>query len=131
MTDKNMADVADKAVDKLAAVAEAIGRMAPGVWESAVRSERVEGIVNVALLLGLCVMAVFALRKFSSELAAWKVLERKPYDDFPLMPPVWGLVALTASVVAIGMNCDNLANEVARVVSPDYYAAHSLLSVVK
>lgn len=127
MADKSMADVADKAVDKLAQVADAIGRLAPGIWESAVRSERVEGIVNVVLMIALCVLCVFQVRKFLAVLA---VEQAKDFRD-PELTVIWGLVAAIALCVAIGVTSSNLGTELSRAVSPEYYAAHALLGAVK
>lgn len=127
MADRNMADVADKAVDKLSQVADAIGRLAPGVWESAVRSERVEGIVNVAIIIVLCVLCVFPVRKF---LAVLKAEKENDFRD-PELPVIWGIIGLVALGTALGVTASNLGTELSRAVSPEYYAAHSLLQAAK
>src|SRR5688572_13770236 len=118
MSDKNMADVADKAVDKLAEVEVETGRMKTGVCESAVRSERVEGIVNVTLLLAGCVLATLASRKALSEMA-----EFRKHDRDATGFAVWCVVAGCALLFAVIAMIGNAGDEISRAVSPEYYAA--------
>ena len=119
-----MADVADKAVDKLGAVVDALSRLAPDVWASAVRSERVEGISNCVILVGFVVATALVTARF------WRWVNGQKDKNGPeVVLPVLALAVTWA--VAVGILIGNLGTELSRAVSPEYYAASHFMQVLQ
>lgn len=136
MTDKNMADVADRAVDKLSAIADAIGRIAPGTWESAVNSERAEGITWIVLIALGWAAFVPCLIRFVAE---WRKQERygnrergeQVEEGSVVVMGTYGVLGAVIGLFAFIVTCSELPDAVSRVVGPEYWAAHSILRAVQ
>lgn len=124
MIDKNMADVAEKAVDKLSAVVDSVSRLAPDVWAAAVRSERIEGVTNTLLLVASYVAGTIITRKFY----AWAKAARDPTEPEVVLPAM-GLAVIWA--VVVGLTLSNLGTELSRAFSPEYHAAAYFLRAVQ
>lgn len=123
--DKTMADVADKAVDKITAgveaVAKAVEKVAPHVWEVLVRQAFAEGVVSLVTAAVTILVVSIAAR------LAWK--RRKSLDDdlwSPLLIP-GGMIAAFGIVFAIMELRDGLLH----VLTPEYYAATQLIEAAK
>jgi hypothetical protein len=125
--DKNFADVADKAVDKLAggadAVAKAIAKVAPHAWEAAVRGALAEGISNLvvgSVVLGLTLYAIHRATKYI----------RTHKDDFDIVFPLmmFGGIALVAGLM---FGIHNVQDGIQKVVAPEYHAALKILEAAK
>lgn len=144
MTDKNIADVADKAVDQLVAISEALRKLAPGAWESAVRAQRVDGIVWCSLItLGwlvfayLCVSVLRELRAHDAhdEYCRTHSKHNTPYDPPKDGDTIWGIGGMVVGA-AIGLftlvgTVSELPDAIGRVAEPEAWAAAHLIQAVK
>ena len=127
MSDKNMADVADKAVDKLAAgieaVARAAERAAPHVWELSIRQVRWDGALDLAVGLGALAAAWFGGKW------AWPGTGKRDYDEPPreLVIIVVALVVVTLAGVGIAHARSGLM----LLGNAQYYAALRIVEAAK
>lgn len=146
MSDKNMADVADKAVDKLAAgveqVAAAFKKVAPPAWDVMVRQQFVAGIVDLAAF-AIGVVAVFVLARRAKTLAE-QIVSRKirgdvrevkrgyvDHDADPTMAFPWLAAAVLLTVLSAIKFVWWVPESVQQIVNPEYFAAKELLGAGK
>ncbi len=128
MADKNMADVADKALDKatgaIGEMAEAVKKIAPQAWEIMVRQQIVEGVVyGVACTIAVVVSGIVAYRLWG------RVNNGKEVYEDPMGPlPLIGL--LCALATCIGFACQ-VPGYVMQAASPEYHAIKMLIEVAK
>ncbi len=120
MTDKNMVDVADKAVDKIASgvehMARAIERAAPVVWSAEIRFQLAWAIGTIVANL---VMIVFAWLLFK-RVQAWHKTEDGEFSSAMLF------CAALVGVVVAGVAAVNFPDAFATIVSPEREAIRSL-----
>lgn len=130
MNEKNMADVADKAVDKIAggieAIAKAVEKVAPHTWEVMVRQQIAEGIVSlsyVALAWLLVFVGYRLIRRYT---------RKEGIDWSGPNPGSLGIMALGIFACVTLIATFGEAPEATRkFINPEYYAAKELLSAVK
>lgn len=129
MDEKTFAGVADKAVDKIAggveAVAKAVEKVAPHVWEVMVRQVVAEGVFAIVTGLIVAIVTWLAAKK------AWasRPPEGESYDDFPRT-----MISIVIIVAAAGFgiySLGQLREGAMKVANPQYYAAMMLISSVK
>lgn len=125
----NMSDVADKAVDKIAsgieAVANAIQKVAPHVWEVMVKQKLTEGIIFGLLWLGIGAALIFVAPKKIRSLYAWASAGGE-YSDrwFGFVPAV-----ISVAVLAV-LAARAIPNYALQALNPQYYAAKELIEGV-
>lgn len=134
MTDKTIADVLDKSIDKLsggaAEIAKAAKAAAPHAWEVAVRRQVIVGITD--LLLQLCAVAliVWMVRISRRVLAArdWKLGD---LDDGP-NAAFWActVTAILGIVVATWIIGEE-PRPINRLLAPEYYTAVDLIDELR
>lgn len=126
MSDKNLVDVADKAVDHIAdgvqKIAAAVEKLAPGAWEMAVRQQRAEGLVD--LVLGCAMLAattaIFAL--------VWRAIA-KMEDDADRVG-MRTLASVVASLAAMLWLFQLAKPGLLTWQNPEFYAAKTLVEAV-
>jgi hypothetical protein len=126
--DKNFADVADKAVDKLSsgveAVARAVEKVAPHVWETAVRQSVAEG--GTSLVLGL------ALLVFTWRATKWAWPAKSTRENYELPPRE--MVCIVVGGIALllgGIGVCEVRDGALRLANPQYYAAMRIIEAAK
>ncbi len=147
MTEKNMAEVADKAVDKIAggveAVAKAVEKVAPRVWELLVRQTIAEGVASLALALVVGVGFVIAL-KYLLPVSKRRIKLNNSHKWVPCKPDDFGDYTMPAGeavgagvgliiggIVAFFYVLTQVHGGTLRLVNPEYYAAKELIEAAK
>lgn len=125
MNDKNMADVADKAVDKLAngfnAIAAAVNKVAPHAWDLAVRQQRIDAVTSL-VSCGVLVAAALILLWISSK---WWRSENEDRSGFSISSAV---VCACFCVLILAFWVPKYAH---RYLNAEYFAAKEILEAVK
>ena len=146
MTDKTIADVLDKSVDKLsggaAEVAKAIKQMAPHAWEVAVRQQAIEGwagLITCSVVIALCAAVALVAKpyigekKYSSDGGGFDS-DKPNYTGAQRYPTTRSMLALlslaAAMVVSVGCAC-GVYSSALQVANPEYYAAQAFLGAIK
>jgi len=127
MTDKTIAEVLDKSIDKLSGgateVAKTIKSMAPHAWEVAVRQQVLDGIVWCVIWLVFLVPTVVVAR----------VAIRRFHDD-KADPDGTISAALVAGFAALLLSMALLMDgrkAIGKIANPEYYAAMAILGADK
>jgi hypothetical protein len=148
MSDKNMADVADKAVDKLAggieAVAKAVEKVAPHVWEILVRQARVAGVTELATLaFSFCIFAILVVlaRRLANQTVERRVrgeMEKmrrgfmdSTNDDCPTAAFPFLLAALALAPFLVVRVFWYMPESIQKIATPEYFAAQELIRAAK
>jgi hypothetical protein len=135
VTDKTIADVLDKSIDKLsggaAEVAKAVKHIAPHAWEVAVRQQIVEGITTLAMVaLAFCTW-LWVLHKYRAVLkkCGGVHMDERAIDVNAafIMALCTGCVGCTVAVY--GFNVAPTA--IQKLITPEYYAAWEFIDAVK
>lgn len=129
MTDKTIADVLDKSIDKLsggaAELAKAAKQVAPHAWEVAVRQQVIEGGIQFAFHAALGAVFVYCLvltrRRWGG------LVDGAGQADFPPAPYILAAILLWGAGLSLSCAFDALP----RVINPQYYAAKAILEAVK
>lgn len=125
---KNMAEVADKAVDKLAAgveqLAAAARKVAPQAWDIMVHQQRIEGS------FGLATDAFLVVSIVAFCIWAWRANRTLSWQD-PSPAAIITIVGSVASLIAAIVVLSTAPGYAMQLVNPEYYAAMQLLAVVK
>jgi hypothetical protein len=134
MTDKTIADVLDKSVDKLsggaAEIAKAAKQMAPHAWEVAVRQQVAEGWMSIAcnaawIAFVLAVATIFALLVRRH----WARIRQD--DDLASGVVVGGTVGVAIALLTVCFAVDAATDAALKIANPEYYAAKALLGAAK
>ncbi len=139
MSDETAADVASKLVDKLSngadRLAQAVGKVAPHAWETAVRAQRTDALVT---LVGVgIVLSIIAFAAYRLIGPYWTAVTpaRRGYNDQDEPDEEARLIArwLSGAVVllCIGISAWNVPDAIRGLCNPEYYAALALLAAVK
>lgn len=130
MTDKTIADVLDKSIDRLSGgaseIAKAAKQVAPHAWEVAVRQQVIEGTVYF-VLLGLAIVASVSLLIYAARNGGWENMSESDAKPSGLALIAGGFIG---TISGIALLC-GLSGNVGRIVNPEYAAAEALLEAVK
>jgi hypothetical protein len=124
MTDKNMADVADKAVSELGRLADAFQKVAPGLWRSMVDYEFTYAIVSI----GACLL--FTMASAAVVLAAYRMYQKAKDGDETACATI-GVLALIVFATSLFVTAVNLPSNIATIRAPEAEAAHVILSSMR
>lgn len=134
MSDKNMADVADKVVDKVEALVQAMAKVAPEVWETMVRAERIAGVTRVVTWVLLLGVAYVAYRVTKWRVEQWKGLYGDEaesallYDAGAFFGAAIGVSLIVACVVTLFVSGGSVAQQ---ILVPEYAAGMRLLEAAR
>ena len=121
---KTIADVLDKSIDKLSAVAEAIQKAAPDFWRSSVRGHRIEGITHLVIWLAVATIAALGMRAFFREMRK----DRCDQADSAIPAMIVGCIAAVIAIIAALSSGGDTVN---KVINPEWFAAWDLIRAVK
>ena len=125
MDQKNMADVADKAIDKVTAgveaVAKAVEKVAPHVWEILVRQATTQGAVDLALGVALVVAAVALFIVCFRRLRSANSMDASDCYAFVCLLVIVPLFLGVMMARSGGL----------RAANPEYYAARELIEAAR
>lgn len=129
MTDKTIADVLEKSIDKLsggaAELAKAAKQVAPHAWEVAVRQQVIQGVSLAVVWFGL-LASIYALVRWGIYLKRDNGSQTE--DDLGIGAfIIAGMIAFLAALAAI---CGS-ADVIGMIFNPEYYAARAILGAVK
>jgi hypothetical protein len=133
MTDKTIADVLDKSIDKLsggaAEVAKTIKSMAPHAWEVAVRQQVVEGVTSLVVMAAAIACALLFYRLLGAKMNERdKPIYQVAYlSDLAMALRIVFVALLVGVLVSIGCAIHGAK----RLANPEYYAAMAILGAVK
>lgn len=128
-TEKTVAQVMDKAIDKVSdvvgAMAQAINKIAPDVWRIMIKQQYAKAIMACIVPVGF--LAVLLTYMYF----VGKLWNPKPDDD-DHEPRMW-----IARILPIGLSCfaglwffNRLADAAALLINPEYYAIQDLLRMI-
>jgi hypothetical protein len=125
MSDKNIADVANKAIDKIEQLAQAMASRAPEGWDLLVRAERLSGWIDLATALVCAIVAIFAFR------FAKKVLSEDEEGSYRSDSTIFagGALYVLAAIMLIPVLL-NARSGFFSVSCPEHYAATKVLQLV-
>lgn len=122
MTDKTIADVLDKSIDKLSVVAEAIRKAAPDFWAASVRAHRLEGVVQVVAWAAVAIASGALLHRGA------RMMRSDKYDDLaPVLFIIGGVLGLVALIAAFAAG-DTALN---KCLNPEWFASWDIINAVK
>lgn len=128
MSEKTMADVADKTVDHIDRFAAAVAKVAPQGWDFLVRAHRIEGITDLVVWLGFAAAAAFCLLRGLEWFKALRAEDGPcPSDAGVLWLIVGGCFTLVVAIAAVASGSETLT----QIWAPEYTAGRELLQAVR
>lgn len=126
MNEPTWAEVADKTVDHIAngvqQIASTVEKLAPGAWEIAVRKQRIEGAVDLAI--GVAILLVIAL----AFALIWKA--SKPWSGDDRIAVRTG-ISIGGAVFSIAFIFWLVKPGLIQSLNPEYFAAFEIAALVK
>lgn len=126
MTEPSFADVADKTVDHIAngvqQIADAVGRLAPGAWEIAVRYQVRSGLVDLTFGVIGALAAAHAFRRI------WKLSANWQNDADRALTRWLSTIALIVWIL-VCMFCW-IKTGIEHAINPEYFAAMHIAAAV-
>jgi hypothetical protein len=126
MSDKNIADVADRLVNDVERVIAALQKHAPEFWAMSVRGYRIEAVGNLLIAAVLGVAVYLCARHVSAYFA-----KKEATDAEDIMAVVAGIAGGILAVVLLIATLANGSETVNKLINPEWYAAWDVIKAVK
>ncbi len=127
MSDKNMADVADKALDKVSEMAAAAAKLAPQAWEIMVRQQVIEGVTYSIVCVFWTILAAVFLGWAQRVVRAGMDADTFPPNGKNVTAVFGGCIALALIIGCL----ISLPGFVLQASNPEYYAIQELLRAAR
>jgi hypothetical protein len=125
--EKTVGDAANRLVDGVEAVAQAVEKIAPEAWETMVTGQRVEGIASLAIWVVIVAVSSVLLRIAYVQL-------RDAESDRDLDTPAFGVPCVVGFALLVFAMCGLLVggdDTIIKIFAPEYAAGMHLLEMVK